>query len=1412
MSDIRYNWKRFWCRRDGSQSLGDGGYLSDPDSEYGIFTNRDVKDYSSIRDTPCLALLGEPGIGKSYAIKEAVAAARSDGSPFIHVNLREFGSEDRLVSRIFESDTYREWLGNESTLELLLDSLDECLLRIGTIIPILESRLQGAPIARLRLRIACRTAEWPPSLERILVGCWGDDSFKAYELCPLRRQDVQNAAETEDMDAGHFMEEVSRVRSQPLAIKPVTLRFLLKTYQNAGALPESESELYSQGCQLLCEESQERVDSRTPFAYSGAQRLAVAKRIAAVTVFANKYAVWTARNEGDVPDEDVLLARLAGGTESADGTVFDVTPEAVSEALDTGLFSSRGANRMGWAHQTYAEFLAASYLHDRRVTGRQMLSLVTDDLAGETKVIPQLSEVAARLATDVPEVFDELLVNDPVILLRSDVATADAARRSRLVGALLGLCQGGDLHIRFVDIYSRLRCLKHDNLGDQLRPTLADHGANIHARLLAVEIAHACVVTGLTDELSGIIFDRSTNIELRVMAIDCLNEAGDEVAKARLVELIAESPEDPDNRVAGAALEVLWPNLITAKQVFDVITSGREITQINRFAMFISHRLPEQLQPGHLTEALRWVIQQNWSRFNSEISYRNLLDGIIVSAWHAMDTPGVLPLLATAICRRLQVDHGHLLDSKADVDDLIGTDNTKRRRLLAELVPLLGDSTRDAYSICDGRASLVRPEDMPWLLEQLTNADGEHIVRKWAEVCNRCYSIYNSGHTNLILERGSENALLRETFSWLFAVVDLDSPEAQTRRDEYNRYRNLSVEEKEEQRLDPPPPERIQHWLNQSETDTPSIWWHLSRELTLTIDNPRYGDVDNPDITTFSGWKDADESTRDRVVEAARRYILNCDDRRSEWLTTPNTFSHPANAGYQALRLLLTHDPCFIDGLQPDVWGSWAAALIQYPLNLSREEQDLYSTLLRRAYQQSPESITEAVIAVLHREASETPYLSGLHRVRFILDQRMIARLRLLADDGAFRKECRGQVLAFLIEKRDQETIARAMQMAEQPLPSEDDDQNIIITALSALGEVIDSDQWDRLWLAVQEQPLLGRTLISRWAQSRDTAVLTQLADKQLADLYVWVSGQYPHSEDSHPRGVHTVTSRENIAYWRDQHLLQTLVKRGTLSACVALATVKAALPDQEWLSYTLQEAVIAARTKNWRPLEPNQVLELVRNSNNRLVASGKQLLNVVMESLARLQVELRGEQPAIRDIWDYNRKDKLWRPLDENSLSDYIARFLRKDISDRRLVINREVQIRPRLGVEPGQATDIHVVAVIEGQGNVSDVISVIVEVKGCWHAELETAMETQLVGRYLKDNQCRCGLYLIGWFACDSWDDGDHRKTATPVTAIDAARTMFEEQAISLSRDGLTIRSHVLDTRLDSASILSDATSEDD
>jgi hypothetical protein len=147
----------------------------------------------------------------------------------------------------------------------------------------------------------------------------------------------------------------------------------------------------------------------------------------------------------------------------------------------------------------------------------------------------------------------------------------------------------------------------------------------------------------------------------------------------------------------------------------------------------------------------------------------------------------------------------------------------------------------------------------------------------------------------------------------------------------------------------------------------------------------------------------------------------------------------------------------------------------------------------------------------------------------------------------------------------------------------------------------------------------------------------------------------------------------------------------------------------------------------------------------------------------------------------------------EENLLSDYVKRHLDDDLRGRGIVINREVQNQRR------NITDIRVDAIEHSEdGQAPDVATVIIEVKGCWHPQLNEAMRSQLVEHYLQPTGIDHGLYLVGWFNCDQWDPNDPRKAQTPKMTLEEARRHFGGQADALTSSGLQVRAFVLDASL--------------
>ena len=429
-----YNWKRFWCPITGKLKFDYLGFLADPE-DYGYITNPEVVPFTDISHIPCLVLLGEAGIGKTTAAKQEyeqrLEQVRDSDDECLWFELGEYDTDTRLCQKIFENEIVQTWRKGSHKLYLFLDSLDEGRLSINILARILKREIENLPCERLYLRITCRTADWSDCLEQNFKEKWGKENVGIYELAPLRQSDVIEAANQQNINSDEFIQEVIQREAVPFAIKPITLKFLLKLYQQNQQFPDSQKELYKQGCLELCKEvNKDRLDSGFTGKLNEEKRLIVAGRIAALTILANRAAILTSPETEDMPDSDITIKDLRGGQEIREQQKFDVDDACIKEVLSvTGLFSGRGTNRIGFAHQTYAEFLAAWYLVERKIPLVQVMSLIVSSDDSEHKLVPQLHETAAWLASMRDDILQEIIRTDPDVILRSDIAT-DATKKA----------------------------------------------------------------------------------------------------------------------------------------------------------------------------------------------------------------------------------------------------------------------------------------------------------------------------------------------------------------------------------------------------------------------------------------------------------------------------------------------------------------------------------------------------------------------------------------------------------------------------------------------------------------------------------------------------------------------------------------------------------------------------------------------------------------------------------------------------------------------------------------------------------------------------------------------------------------------------------------------------------------------
>jgi hypothetical protein len=1418
MTEYKYNWKRFFCPREGYLDLSDGGYLFDPDTDstWAKFHNHDLKTFNYIVDTPCLVILGERGMGKSRLLEaqkdNIEAQVKARGGQLLWLDLRSLGDENRLDRKLFNSEKFSNWTTGAHELHIWLDSFDECQLQIRNLVKFLIDELKPHTdkIKRLFLRIACRTAEWPNSLEQQLHQLWKGEgqSVGIYELAPLRRKDVIEAATVNNLNLEKFLTEIGRTQTVPFAIKPVTLKFLIDIYKNNGELPQTQAELYLKGCQLLCEETNpDRRDSGLIGKLTAQQRMVVASRIAAITLFSNHPVIWKELDQGTMPNGDLAIEQLYGGKETAQinefPMEFEVGQDEIREVLGTALFSGRGTSGMGWAHQSYADFLAARYLKDRKLELTQMLALITHPDDAEKHLVPQLYETAAWLGTMDREVFQAIMRTDPDVLLLSDVASADETDRAALVEGLLKLLDEGKLRHQYDRQYSKL---KHSNIDQQLRPYLQDKSKGLEVRNVVIDIAEGCEVHSLQQDLADITLDSTENIEIRVNAAQTVNRIGNESTKIRLKPLTTvNASEDPDDRLKLCGLRATWPNFIGLQELLTLLNTPSRTERAAQiyFLFFLEIKIIKNIQPTDLPIALNWIVNQ--PRHSARDYFENFTNEIVTFAWKHRDIPDVFIAFAEVAVKRLK-DSGKIVSGDMHTQESfiaeLYADNVKRLALVEEMI-LSGLGI--GYLLSRSPSPLVCSEDIPWIIERLHQSQSEESRQLWAQII---WSFQGElTYYDAIIIAATTNPILKEM---LPLKMDLDSPQARRQAEEYQeRTRYLQ----EPPLLNPTPEKRIENCLIAFESGNSYTWLQLVKEMSLKPDSTHYLDTLEPNLTILPGWTASNLKTQGRIIRAAKTYVLNGDPQTDKWLGT-NSIYVSATEGYRAIQLLLREEPIFIPTIPPGVWQKWAPVILDYHIQGDPETEALQKELLRLTYQHASNEILSTLEFLIDKEIyGENVHSSVIDRVRFCWDERIAQMLLNKAQTENLGLSHLERLLNVLLEQNDKKAVAYAESLIQLRIQQRKDGKRNRISfqratvAARVLMTHSSEINWKIIWSAIEQDTHLGRKIAEsvstfydlNYDRDKDGLILEE---EQIRKLYIWLTYQYPFVQKLDQDRVFVPTIRYSIARWRNL-LLYKLRNSGTVRACEQMQRIVNEFPDLKFLKEILTEAQHKTRQNTWRAPEPQDVLKLTQGQNNHLVQNGEQLLEVLIESLKRLQQKLQGETPQAFTLWDRQASSSTWQPKDENHFSDYVKNFLNDDLKLHKIMVNREVEFRRGTGGRPGERLDIQVEVFSPGHDRELNKITAIIEVKGCWNEGLNSAMQDQLLNRYLEESQCRHGLYLIGWYFCSQWDE-EHtpKKNARRFTRnfsdLSSAQIHFDEQASALSQDGKYVRAFVMNTAL--------------
>ncbi|MFJ2008333.1 hypothetical protein [Streptomyces chartreusis] len=1328
---------------------------------------------------PVVVVLGERGAGKSVALEQEHELLTSQGATT--ASLLNLGRD--VIDVASASSTLHQHLreAGDGPRYVLLDGLDEGLSDIPGLdrALLLQLRTMSEPQREgLRLRITCRTTRWPETLESGLRGLWPDANQVALmTLEPLTRQDVENAAGQRGLEGTAFAVQVSGRGLEALAEQPVTLIPLLDAQAEGEELPKTVAEAYDRACRRLCTETWSQGFAQRQERPAVDHLLEVARWAAAALQLSHSPALADHERamQGELHLDSLVCPAIPGSTPQ-----LECRRHELMHLTESGLLTPVGQRRWVFAHRSYQEHLAAQYLRDR-IAPAVRSELLWVGSGPARHIVPEHEEIAARLAVDDPQLFEDLLIHDPRVLLLADLSSLPAASRQRTAQALLDAAP----HEGFDRLdFGRLERLNHPALAAQLTPYLV-RDADPDQMYLALWIAAQCRSALLTPALLSFAEDTTLSTQLRSFALHAIAEEtvhGDEVVE-RLRALTA----DAKTGVVEAALDLLWPQHLLLAAYFDLRPVQRPFAYRPEL-----ERAMDLVTAEDTDEALVWCVaaleEQGPKSLTAtallarciDLIGRTTLDGPApgeMQAGRALVALAAYPELSHTSDSHAPLEY--LRDSLAQVPDL--------RRRLADYV-LHHSSTEQVLELTftTPEVGLFPEKDLLYWADRWLDLPQE--VRRTAQPLFDRRQRPDDTRLREALERARQADLeLRDATAWW----DAPPPEWQLRR---------QAREQEQRRRNTFEEDQFAAALEDVHTVGPdhvrSAWRTVLGHLNRTSDGRPAEEVSPLTAVAAAPSCPPEGSALHTQLTRAALHVLatapvwKTHDVQS-WGTEWTDVLELTAAGFVPAHSWEAAVPAD----DAERWAGWALALVT--MSLPVKDQDLRHSLFKQCAHHAGSAFEVALAACLDR--LESYRLTDL--AQFLHTHDEVDALAVLQDWAAApgrSDEAWGAVTITLSDLGDVSARIQVNDTVTAGPPhkrSGSDPGRWITAARSLMSSAGLPESWPHIRQAFDD-PELFRSVIDRGllgGSGHWPAGVAELDADDLADLYTRLCEReelHRPRPEYEPGVPHRITPEDNLHSLADT-LPRLIMNKGTQQAadCLNQLAASTTLHPARLRRMARHTARQAAQQQN-RPLPVHQLRKLAADHSLRVITDETQLLDVVMEALEHVQDTLSGPNGMAILLWnrraatDYNAMWPTW----EEDFSDLVMGLLKNHLGGRRIILNREVQVdRPGAG---GGRTDIHIQAADPSHN--TEPFTVIIEAKGCWNRSLPTALAEQLVARYLRRPRT-AGIFLVGFFDCDQWRSEERPRCSPRHTRHQIER----EQVRQAAQQAAEVRVKVLDCR---------------
>lgn len=1193
---MEYAWNRRWIPSEVGGS--DGGSDSARSRSFkALWQMRHSVEgllLQSIEATPCLILLGEPGMGKTYAVLREVGrldSLRRNNEMAHFVDLLGSDSPQQVRERLFNNQIYRDWKAGQYQLTYFIDSVDKTATPVDHVLAELHNELRTADLFRLRLRLVCRDYDWSMRFSDGLRSLWketpeGVSQVHVLQLAPLSYEDICLAAQYNAMDPEMFLKDLEAADALALATIPITLEMLLQT----GEFTSNRLELYEKGIRRLCRRAEERDVSEKRLS----ERVMTASTLAAVMLLGDKYWVDI---ESESIGESVLSVR-----DLFQDSDMETKEKLVRETLITGLF--QGDRQRSWIHQSFAEYLAAVYLSAPEIPIKEIMKFTTNSSGA---FATQLYEVLRWLIEMRTDVLNEIVARQPELFLTTDLSHLDDKDFRSIYKAMLSLDDPYIYSKRTWDL-KKFRAT-HPSASKVLLPYLQDNEGEVYRRRFVLDLLECHAYPDMEDVLVDLALNEYEDGVLRKLAARGIREVGSVDARLELKPYILGRQDDPEDELKGYALQALWPGQLTADELFKALLPPKRENYFGSYRQFLlEDSILSGLQADDWSVALNWVAAQSPSH-EMPLSLQDFPGKIMRQAWDNRHIPGVLEAFArTVVSTILRFDglfgrspNTYPPDQEFDVFEQAFVDDAQARRdLILLTLPHLLAKDVEAWRLRITWPPMVIPDDLDWLLGLLESDETRRGQLAGLVARLAGYDIEK------VYEASERHHELKQLTQHYFVSM-LNDPTVVSERKYFRETK--SIEENQRKQLaESRPIERIHDALNQVEAGEPLQWLNVLFGLAINSDIGSSWKIE-PDLMEFPNWNSCDDATRVRIIQAAEAYILSfeyrpCDHYDENWYFS-NRISHAELAGYRAMFLLLKSGVEALDELPFDRWNKWSKVIVWFPhvpisLNDGRTEYhkqtvDLQGDLLRRLYQNAPQPLLDNLRQLHLANDSRDSYLGQtLAKVEHLWDPALEATLLNLLRESCLSAKGQRSLLDFLLENEN----AAAVYYAEELISSgysNDEQQCLLIEFCTSLMASASKYDWSVVWNAIQRCDDLGKTIAENVAKEEriESHFGGHLSARELADLFLWIEERYPSCQDPQIDGFHAVSTREQVGQWRNS-LITQIGAKNSQDAHSEIRRIIERAPQLEWLNLIRIDLEKAVQDSDWSPPSPGETLELL--------------------------------------------------------------------------------------------------------------------------------------------------------------------------------------------------------------------------